>query len=62
MAKFSLYLALGELVPDEIMIALIREKLSGPECGQGWILDGFPRTAAQATQVRPSQLQYIHSH
>ena len=40
----------GELVTDEIVIGLIREKLEGPEKG-GFIFDGFPRTLAQATAL-----------
>ncbi|MFQ5647685.1 MAG: adenylate kinase [Candidatus Aenigmatarchaeota archaeon] len=38
----------GELVPDEITIQMLQERLSRPECEKGFILDGFPRTAPQA--------------
>lgn len=38
----------GELVPDAVMIGLIRERLQQPDAAAGWILDGFPRTVAQA--------------
>jgi adenylate kinase len=38
----------GELVPDELVIKLIAERLDDGSCGQGFILDGFPRTIAQA--------------
>jgi adenylate kinase len=38
----------GELVPDELMIALIRERLADEDTHDGFILDGFPRTPAQA--------------
>ena len=42
------YMNKGELVPDNVTIAMIRERLSRPDCGAGAILDGFPRTTAQA--------------
>jgi adenylate kinase len=42
------YMNRGELVPDGLTIAMIRERLSRPDCGAGAILDGFPRTTAQA--------------
>jgi len=42
------YMNRGELVPDDVTIAMIRERLSRPDCKNGAILDGFPRTPAQA--------------
>jgi adenylate kinase len=41
-------LASGELVPDELTVALIRERLSQPDAAGGFVLDGFPRNLAQA--------------
>ena len=38
----------GELVPDMVVIGMVRLRLSAPDCGKGYILDGFPRTVAQA--------------
>jgi adenylate kinase len=42
------YMNRGELVPDDLTIAMIRERLSRPDCVGGAVLDGFPRTPAQA--------------
>ena len=38
----------GELVPDVVVIGIVRERLSEPDCADGFILDGFPRTVPQA--------------
>ena len=38
----------GQLVPDDIVIEMIRERLSHPDCADGYLLDGFPRTIPQA--------------
>ena len=41
----------GELVPDELTVALIRERLSRPDAERGFVLDGFPRNLAQAEEL-----------
>lgn len=38
----------GKLVPDEVTIGIVRERLSKSDCAKGFILDGFPRTVSQA--------------
>lgn len=42
------YMERGALVPDDVMIGIIRERLQQPDCRRGFILDGFPRTTPQA--------------
>ena len=42
------YMDKGQLVPDELVIQIIEERLKQADCGSGFILDGFPRTIAQA--------------
>jgi adenylate kinase len=45
------YMTAGKLVPDEVVIGLIEERLKEDDCKEGFILDGFPRTVAQAEKL-----------
>jgi adenylate kinase len=42
------YMDQGKLVPDEVVVGIVRERLKAPDCKKGFILDGFPRTVPQA--------------
>lgn len=42
------YMDQGKLVPDAVVIGLVKEKLTDPSCAKGFVLDGFPRTVPQA--------------
>ena len=42
------YMDAGELVPDEVIVGMVRERIGRPDCASGFLLDGFPRTRAQA--------------
>jgi len=54
------YMDRGELVPDEVTIQMIRERLERPDCQAGAILDGFPRTTVQADALE-ALLQEHHA-
>ncbi len=46
------YIDKGELVPDSVMIDIVRERLAHADCAGGFLLDGFPRTVAQAQALK----------
>ena len=46
--KAKSFIDAGQLVPDEIVIGILKDRISAEDCKQGFILDGFPRTIAQA--------------
>lgn len=47
------YLDRGQLVPDEIVMRMVKQRLEQPDCSQGVLLDGFPRTLGQAKALVP---------
>ncbi|ADB77036.1 adenylate kinase [Geodermatophilus obscurus] len=48
------YMDAGDLVPDEITVAMVKDRLAEDDAKGGFLLDGFPRTTAQAEQLRDS--------
>jgi adenylate kinase len=52
--KAKVYMDAGNLVPDEITVAMVKDRLAETDAKGGFLLDGFPRTIAQAEQLRES--------
>jgi len=50
--KAKEYMDQGNLVPDEVTIGIVRERLAKDDCSNGFLLDGFPRTIAQAEALQ----------
>lgn len=50
--KAKEYMDKGQLVPDEVTIAIVKDRLSLPDCANGYLLDGFPRTLVQAEALK----------
>lgn len=46
------YMDRGQLVPDDLVISLIKARVAEPDCGNGFVLDGFPRNPAQAEKLQ----------
>ncbi len=51
------YINAGGLVPDEVVVGIVKERLSAEDCEKGFILDGFPRTTAQAEALTASGVE-----
>jgi adenylate kinase len=51
----------GDLVSDDIMIALVKERIQAPDCAKGFLFDGFPRTIPQAEAMRKSGVDIEHA-
>ena len=50
--KAKEYVESGKLVPDDVIIGIVRERLAAPDCANGYILDGIPRTIPQAQALQ----------
>lgn len=50
--KAQTYMDRGELVPDQLVIELVKQRVKQPDCARGFIIDGFPRTVVQAEALR----------
>ncbi len=59
--KAKQYMDAGDLVPDEITVAMVRDRLAETDAKGGFLLDGVPRTIAQAEQLRASLQEMGHA-
>ena len=56
--KAKTYMDEGHLVPDEVIIGILKERLAQPDCANGFILDGVPRTIAQAEAMEQAGISF----
>lgn len=56
--KAKAYMDAGKLVPDEVILGIVEERLSRPDCAGGYILDGVPRTIAQAESLEKDGVRF----
>jgi len=56
--KAKAFMDAGKLVPDEVIIGIISERLAEPDCAKGYILDGVPRTIAQAEALEKAGITF----
>ena len=56
--KAKSFIDAGKLVPDEVIIDIVKERLSQPDCEKGFILDGMPRTIPQAEALRDNGVEF----
>ena len=54
------YMKAGKLVPDEVIIGIIHDRLDEDDCKNGYILDGVPRTIAQAESLEKAGIRFDH--
>ena len=59
-AKAAVYIERGALVPDDVVIGIVKDRLAEPDCKNGWILDGFPRTVSQAIALKEMGVHVDH--
>ncbi|WP_425459838.1 adenylate kinase [Geodermatophilus aquaeductus] len=58
--KAKVFMDAGDLVPDEVTVAMVKDRLAEPDAKAGFLLDGFPRTIPQAEQLRASLEELGH--
>jgi adenylate kinase len=51
------YMNAGHLVPDQLVIEMVKKRVAQPDCENGFVIDGFPRTIAQAEALRSARLE-----